>query len=97
MPTLTIILDQKDGHGIVTRKGQWADLVPKIGTDQLIDLTDDSRAKLSVADVRGGTSGRRSAVLFRVDMPDGRTLLVQTTLALLRDAVAAMTANEERG
>lgn len=50
---------------------------------------------VGVARLPKGTSVGKSTVVFRVDLPDGRTVLAETTLTLLRTAMVAIEAREQ--
>ncbi len=77
-------------NGIVIKlqgDGAWPDLKGKVGTDQVIHL-----AALSA----GMTSGRPS-IMLRFDLPDGRTVLAETSLRLLLTAAEAFRARYGSG
>lgn len=46
-------------------------------------------AKLSMAPLLGGMASGGTSVTIRIDLPDGTTILTETSLALLRTAVDA--------
>lgn len=50
----------------------------------------------SVARLPMGTASGRSSIAFRVDLPDGRVVIGETTLALLKAAMAAFEGAEQR-
>lgn len=50
---------------------------------------------VAVARLPVSTSGGRSTVAFRIELPDGRTVLAETTLRLLQTAIKAIEAREE--
>jgi len=65
----------------------WPDLAEKLDTPDLIRGTGIAIAVLS----RGMESGRPS-LTFRIDLPDGRVVLVETSLRLFMTAVKAIRA-----
>ncbi len=50
----------------------------------------DEGQLVGMALLKGGTVGGKHSVTFRIRMPDGGTVLVQTTFALLTQALTAM-------
>lgn len=68
--------------------GCWPDLVRLRAEGLLIDGTAGLPTGLAL--LVDGTAGGQPSVSIRVDLPDGRTLVTQTTLALLVSAVRAM-------
>lgn len=50
---------------------------------------------VGIARLPGGTTSGKSSVTVRIELPDGRTVLAETTLTLLRQAVTAFMAAEE--
>lgn len=76
MPRMSIITE---GDGC------WPELAGKLGTDAVITL--DPEALVQLALLEGGTVGGRGSVTLRLDLPDGRVVLAQTSLRLLRRAV----------
>lgn len=50
---------------------------------------------VAVARLPVSTSGGRSTVAFRIELPDGRTVLAETTLRLIQTAIKAIEAREE--
>jgi hypothetical protein len=72
---------------ILDGDGCWPDLGPKRQHGQLVD------AELrGVAALPRGTVSGKPTVTFRVDLPDGRTVLAETTLALFLTAADAFKA-----
>jgi len=69
----------------------WSDLDEKRGLDKVIDLS-DTGTYLELALVKRGTKSGKSSVLLRIDLPDGRAVIVQTTLALFASAADAFRA-----
>jgi hypothetical protein len=80
MPTLRIILD---GDGC------WPDASDAEHGEQL------QHAVPSVALLPGGMTSGRASVGIRIDLPDGRFVVAQTSLALFRAAVAAFNGREQ--
>lgn len=79
MPTLTIHLDGDNA---------WPDLASK--RDQIIHLADD--AVIEVAALPGGMTSGRTSIAFRFDLPDGRTVIAETSWRLLATTVRAIAA-----
>jgi hypothetical protein len=76
MPAIIIYLD---GDGC------WPDLKGKVGTDQVIHLGNGA-PPIGFALFEIGTTSGKPSVTIRIDLPDGRTVLAETTLALLLNA-----------
>ena len=71
----------------VTGDGAWPDLAGKevIGYDEIMQ-------PLQIAGLAGGLASGKPSVTLRVDLPDGRVVLAQTSLALLLTAADALRA-----
>ena len=69
----------------------WPDLEDRLKTkdEKLINAMGE-QTRLAVAALPGGMSSGKTSVTFRVDTPDGRTVLFETSLALLKMAVDAI-------
>lgn len=80
MPAMTINLDGDKC---------WPDLEGKVGTDQVIHLGNDA-PPIGLAVLPGGMSSGKPSVMFRIDLPDGRALLAETSMALFLTAADAM-------
>ena len=52
---------------------------------------------VGIARLRSGTVAGKATVTVRIQLPDGQTVLAETTLALLEGAVRAFRAAEEAG
>jgi hypothetical protein len=52
----------------------------------------DAGTSISMALLRGGMSSGRASVTVRIDLPDGRVVLAQASLAVLLGAAEAMAA-----
>lgn len=50
---------------------------------------------VGIARLPGGTVSGRSSVTVRIELPDGRIVLAETTLRLLKNAVAAFMVAED--
>jgi hypothetical protein len=68
----------------------WPDLPGLFASGQVVDLMGPSAPPLGMALLPGGMQSGKSSVTFRIELPDGRTLLTETSLALLESAVRAM-------
>lgn len=77
-------------------EGGWPELQAKIGTDKLIDLTGNGVRPWEVARIPQGTKGGKSSVILRIDLADGRTIVAETTMALLLASAAGLRGAEER-
>lgn len=71
MPTANILLE-KDGEGA------WPDLGRKIADGNVIFYN----AELKVAILEGGMQSGKPSVMLRFELPDGKTLLAETSLAM---------------
>lgn len=65
--------------------GCWPDLKHK---PHINAMGNDTRVDLAV--LHNGTEGGRVSITFRVDTPDGQTILFETTWRLLKSAVEAI-------
>lgn len=74
----------------------WPDLNPieeRLADGRVIHLVGTG---LSMARMPEGLASGKSSVTIRVDLPDGRVVLAETSLALLSTAVRAFEAADER-
>jgi hypothetical protein len=78
MPMLNLILD--GDHC-------WPDLDPK----DVIHLGNDA-PPIGLAVLPGGMLSGKTSVTFRIDLPDGRVVIAETSFALLETAVRAIQA-----
>ena len=62
---------------IIEGEGAWGDLEGK----EVIHLANDA-PPIQVAALRGGMASGRSSVAIRVDLPDGRAVVAETSLRL---------------
>lgn len=76
---------------ILKGDGAYPDLAEKAARGELIHVANGGTLGLSALD-RGMASGRAS-VMFRVDLPDGRTVLGETSLRALLTATDALRAH----
>lgn len=81
MPALVLKLD--GDHA-------WPDLEQKITAGQIIELE-----HIEVALLPGGMSSGGASVAIRLDLPDGRTVIAQTSQALFDSAARAFRARLE--
>jgi hypothetical protein len=72
MPVLTVKLEGD---------GAWPDLK---GSDKLIHLADEAR--LEIAGLEAGMTSGKPSVALRTDLPDGRIVIAETSLALFLTA-----------
>ena len=68
----------------------WPDLVDENGKPEFV-----VGELIGIARLTNATTTGASSVTLRVELPDGRTILAQTTLALIDVAVMAFKAAEE--
>lgn len=80
MPELTIMTGPEP---------HWPDLAEKFGTDRFIHLGEGA-APIQVAALPGGMAGGGTSVALRIDLPDGRTVLAETSLKLFAFAADAL-------
>lgn len=71
----------------VEGEGAWPDLGRKPG--KMMKLSDSA---LSLAALAGGMVTGRASVAFRIDLPDGRSVVIETSLRTLYAAVTAIVA-----
>lgn len=69
--------------------GCWPDLIQARADGRLIDMMNED-VGIGIALLRGGMLSGNPSVTFRFDLPDGRILITQTSLALLVNSVRAM-------
>lgn len=86
MPSLNLILD---GDRC------WQDLPEKMRQGQVIDLMGNDNSPIQFAALPGGMASGKTSVTIRIDLPDGRVLLTETSLALLGTAARAIEARYE--
>lgn len=75
MPSMGIHLDGDNA---------WPDLRGKVGTPQVIET-----ASLDIAFLAHGMASGKPSVCLRINLPDGRVVLAQTSYALLGAALRA--------
>lgn len=72
-------------------EGAWPDLKEKVAAGQVIHLGNDA-PPIGVTALNKGTTSGRPSVCLRVDLPDGRTVLAETSLRLFLAAADALRA-----
>ena len=80
MPHLKLILDAEP---------HWPELAQQ--RERLIHL-ENSAPPIQIASLPGGMASGKTSVCLRLDLPDGRVVLAQTSLALFLTAAAALEA-----
>lgn len=65
--------------------GVWPDLQDK--RDKIIHIGNGGH--MEVAGLRGGMTSGRPSVMFRIDLPDGRVVMAETTMRLFLMAARA--------
>lgn len=78
MPVMKVILDEPT----------WPDLEAK--ADRLTWLTENEREPIQIGALEGGMIDGRPSVAIRIDLPDGRIVVAETSLRLFQVANAAL-------
>ncbi len=78
MPVITVSLEEP----------AWPDLAEK--RDQLTWLNGNDDAPIQIGALEGGMVGGRPSVAIRIDLPDGRIVVAETSLRLFQMANAAL-------
>lgn len=69
--------------------GCWPDLHEKREQGQTLDAMGEN-AQISFAGLGGGMASGRASVSIRIDLPDGRVVLTETSLRLFKAAADAL-------
>ena len=77
---------------IMNGEGCWPDLQTGSDNDRLYALFGDDAPPIQLALLRGGMTSGKSSVSIRIDLPDGKVVLTETSLALLRTAIRGFVA-----
>lgn len=72
---------------VLHREPIWPDLAGKMVDGKLIHL---QNGVLGVGVLANGTTGGKPSVAIRIDLPDGQTVIFETTLAIFLTAADAM-------
>lgn len=74
--------------------GCWPDLPQLMAEDRLIDLmaVEGTPPPIEVAALPGGVQSGRVSVSIRLNLPDGRVVITETTFRLLKQFVRAVEA-----
>lgn len=75
---------------IIDGEGCWPDAIPD--NPKMIDATGPDGSKITFAGLPRGTRGGKPTVTIRIDLPDGRFILTETTLQLLKSTTNALVA-----
>lgn len=67
----------------------WPDIPEKYNAGRVVDMMGDDHSTLGIAMMPGGMASGEPSVIFRFDLPDGRTVLAETSLALIDTAIKA--------
>ena len=78
---------------VLDGEGSWPDLLELDTAGKLAWLTN---APLSISRLPEGMVGGRSSVAIRIDLPDGRTVVAETTMRLFLGCADAFKAAEEK-
>lgn len=81
MNSIRVILDGDGAH---------PDLAGKIGTPAVIHLGEG--ASISISALAGGMTSGRPSVMFRFDLPNGQTVLAETSMRLFLATARAFAA-----
>lgn len=71
---------------ILEGDGCWEDLADKIKSDKVIWLREGT---ISIAALSKGMKSGKPSVSIRIDLPDGRTLVAETSMRLFLSAAGA--------
>ena len=86
MNALSVVLDGDDC---------WPDLREKMARGEVIHI--GNGGKIAVAVLSGGMQSGKPSIMFRIDLPDGRTVMAETSWRLLRFACDAISARYGSG
>lgn len=86
MPELTIILEGD---------GAWPDLYSEKPAKDLIFLSNNAPA-IQVAALDGGMVGGKPSIAIRIDLPDGKVVVAETSMRLFFEAAGAFWARYGR-
>lgn len=78
MPTMKVILEEPT----------WPDLFDKVSQVTWLNSEDDP--PIQIGALEGGMVGGRPSVAIRIDLPDGRIVVAETSLRLFQMANAAL-------
>lgn len=78
MPEMRVVLD---------RNPAWLDLAEKVKRGRVIHI---ANSPLEVTAVPHGMASGRASVALRIDLPDGRTVIAETSLRALWSATVAL-------
>jgi hypothetical protein len=81
MPVIHIVLDAENA---------WPELREKLASGQLIHL--DGSAVLQMGLLEGGMASGAPSVAIRFDLPDGQSVIAETSWAVLASAVRTLAA-----
>lgn len=73
---------------VILREPAW----PQLSPEEVLYL---QNSHMEIALLKHGTRSGKSTAILRIDLPDGRTVLFETTLALLGTAVDSLRAADE--
>lgn len=75
---------------IIDGEGCWPDIAEKIVDGDLIHLSNGN--VIEIAMLRGGTKSGKPSLSIRIDLPDGKVVIAETTLELFVAAARAFEA-----
>lgn len=75
---------------ILEGDGCWPDLVDKQAAGKLTWPHASDPAQIEIAALRSGLHSGRPSVAIRIDLPDGRVVVAETSLRLFLQAAAAL-------
>lgn len=73
---------------ILDGDGAWPDLTEKIAAGEFIHIGDGSKIEISTLD--GGMQSGAPSLALRIDLPDGRTVIIETSWRVFGVAAAAI-------
>lgn len=73
---------------IIEKEPSWPDLVEKVRQGQVIHLSNET--PWEIATLGDGTVSGQPSICLRLDLPDGRTVVAETTLRAFQAANAAL-------
>ena len=70
--------------------GAWPELVDALGAGRVVHLANG--AIIDVGALERGTTGGKPSIALKIDLPDGRVVVAETTLALFLTTADALQA-----
>ena len=73
---------------ILDGDGAWPDLADVVGTDRFVHVADGS--KIEISTLPGGMQSGLPSIAIRIDLPDGKVAMIETSWRLFATAAAAI-------